>query len=385
MPALDALSEVLRLSARVEAGPEDYERLATAATRLESWQVLPAAADAHGLAPLVYDHLTRAGIAVPAMVSRELVSLVLVHRHANLVRFRVLREILDAFDSADIEVLVLKGAALAHLLYPSVGLRQLSDIDLLVHRHQAARAQSVLSGLGFLAPLVPISRHLAGHHHLPAAIRTCDGQAVLVEIHHDAISRDAPGSLSMERLSASPQPFSLGGRTAFALGHADMLYHLCRHVAECAGLLRLIWVADAVGYASRFGDKIPWPDVRRRYPFVLNALSSLHLVTALPRGLLEHVRPTHTDAAGGVGIASKPLTEIFRKGRRFRDVGRDVFDPSDWWLRLYYGVGGTDALWWYRWVRHPIHIGHWLARRSGAYVQWRLRGLGDRKRIVADV
>jgi len=372
VPACSSLIEVLRLSARVEFCPDDYGRLARAATRLQNWQELPEAADAHGLAPLVYEHMTRVGIEMPAETRRELVSLVLLHRHANRVRFRVLGEILDAFFAAGIDVIVLKGAALAHLLYPSVALRQLSDIDLLVGRPHAARAQSLLARLGFMAPPVPLSRHLAGHHHLPGAIRTCDGQIVQVEIHHNALSRDAPGSLTIERLTSRPQRFSVEGRAAYALGHADMLYHLCRHVAECAPLLRLIWVADVVGYATRYRHQIPWAEVRRRYPFVLNALSLLHLVTALPGELLEHVVPACAGVDNGVGVAGKPLTEIFRKGRPLGDVGRDIFHPSDWWLRLYYGVGSDRSLWWHRWVRHPLHLANWLARRSGSYVQWRL-------------
>ena len=191
-----------------------------------------------------------------------------------------------------------------------------------------------------------------------------------VELHTNAVSRDSPGSLSMDSLTSAPQSFAVEGRTARALGHADMLFHLCRHTAERASRLRLIWVADVVGYATRYRDVIAWADLRRRYPFVLTALSLLHAVTPLPDALLEHVTPARVERLSGVGVACKPLAEIFRRHRRLGDIGRDLFAPSDWWLRLHYGVDGTSSLGWQRVVQHPVRVGYWLTRRAAAQVQW---------------
>jgi len=43
----------------------------------------------------------------------------------------------------------------------------------------------------------------------------------------------------------------------------------------------------------------------------------------------------------------------------YRRVVRDTLLPSEWWLRLRYQVGSARPLFWYRWVRHPLHIlGH---------------------------
>jgi hypothetical protein len=376
---LAALEEVLRLSARVEPDEAHYQRLAEAAGGLDNWDDLPVAADAHGIAPLVYAHLTHAGVALPPRTEEELARLTLYHRHANHVCFRVLEEVLDAFDREGISVLVLKGAALAHVLYASTDLRPLSDVDLLVDSSQIHRAQSILGTLGFSAPSSPASRQLAGHHHLPAATRECDGYSVAVEIHRDALSRDAPGSLTTARLTGAPHRFSIGGRVTRTLGHLDMLYHLSRHLAECGSLLRLVWIADVVGYAARYHDDIPWEALRHRYPFVLNALSLLHLVTALPRELLDHVTPAQVDSLRGVGVTCKPLAAMLWRGRPWRDIRQDLFAPSDWWLRLYYELGDSSWLWWHRSVRHPVRVGRWLTRRAVSYAGWRTIGVRGRR------
>ena len=373
--ALDpALTDLLRLTARVPLDAPNRLALAEAAARVESWADLPDAAEAHGLAPLTHVHLSRADLPIPLEVRQRLFGLAALHRQANRVRCRALAEILDAFEAAGISVLVLKGAALAHLLYPSRGLRPLSDLDLLVAAREAGRAQRTLASLGFAAPEGPASRRLAGHHHLPAATKHRDGHFVHVEIHRDALSRDVAGSLSMERTYEARQSFSIDGRPAHTFGHADMLYHLCRHLAERAALLRLIWVADVVAYAARFRDVIVWDDLRERYPFVLNTLSLLHLLTPLPEELLAHVAPARAAGMRGIGVAGRPLSESIRRGRPLRAICRDVLMPSEWWLRLHYGVSGSQPLGWHRWVVHPLHVGRSLARRAGAYARWWVRG-----------
>jgi Uncharacterised nucleotidyltransferase len=365
-----ALADVLRLCARADHDWVDDPQLRAATARLGDWAALTAAAEAHGLAPLVHVHLTQAGIEVPVDARRQLAAAMLQHRAANRARLLALRDILDAFDRAGIPALVLKGAALAHVLYASEGLRPFGDLDLLVDARSASQAQATLASLGFIAPVRSPNRQLFRHHHLPAALKQSLGYVIQVELHTNAISRDSPGSLSMDRLTSPPQSFAMEGRTAQALGHADMLFHLCRHTAECASWLRLILVADVVGYATRYCDVIPWPDVRRRYPFVPTALSLLHAVTPLPDALLEHVRPARVERLSGVGVSCKPLADIFRRHRRLGDIGRDLFAPSDWWLRLHYGVDETLPLAWQRMVQHPLRVGYWLTRRAATQIQW---------------
>ncbi len=370
--------DVLRCCARVECGVADYERLAYAASRVDNWEGLPSLAERHGLAPLVYTHLRGAGVTLPSGIRRQFDALSVHHRQANRFRMRTLREILDAFESAGINALVLKGAALVHVIYPAVELRPMSDLDILVEERQARDAQVQLANLGFNAPLTSTAWATAGRQHMPTATRRCDNQAIHVEIHHDALSRDQKGSLTVGGLTSAPRRFYLEGRPAYALGHTDMLYHLCCHLAEMARLLRLIWIADIIGYATRFSNDIDWHHLRRHYPSVLNTLSLLHHVTPLPPPLLRHAAPAGESPPQGVAMTFKPFRQIMKRGRGSRAILRDVFYPSDWWLRLYYGLDETRPLFWCRWFRHPWRVGSWLAWRLRVYLPWRARGLAAR-------
>jgi hypothetical protein len=363
--------EFLRLAATVDPDCVRDRHLINAAADLD-WALVPAAAEAHGLIPLLQFHLRRIGIDPPADARQLIAASALRHRDANRMHFEALEELLNAFDRASIPVIVLKGAALAHVLYPSNVLRPLGDLDLLVARRDAERAQAVLAAHDFVASSGQGGRRLIGHHHLPAMTRRAGPHFVQVEVHVDGVSRDAPGSLTTETLRSAPRPFSLGHRTARTLDHGDMLYHLCRHAAERARLLRLIWVADIVGYAVRYQDEIPWAELARNDPFVLNALSLFHLVTPLPGALLQRVPPPG-DRLRGVGVACKPLAEILTHGRSPSGIFREIFDPSDWWLKLYYGLGDDQSLAWHRAVAHPLQVGRWLARRAGNYARWEIR------------
>ena len=235
-------------------------RLVDAASRLTRWAEVPDAAEAHGLAPLLYRHLSDAGAPLPMETRQQLFASNVRHRDANQYRFEILGQILEAFEREDIRVVVLKGAALAHLLYESPGLRPFGDLDLLVEPQAAWRAQSVLGSLGFVAAQsAPTDRRLFSASS--SAPRHQAGRRA----HH-------PGGDPHERFVArhaglahargySPARRGVSTSPAARRLRSDMwtcCTHLCRHVAERASLLRLIWVADIVWYAARYASEISW-------------------------------------------------------------------------------------------------------------------------------
>jgi len=367
-----AVTELLRCAARIELDERERTRLSAVADKVQCWDDVAAAAEAHGLAPLLYTHLRAASVEIPRESARQLLALTVRHRHAALVRNRVLREILDAFEASGIPAIVLKGAALAHVLYPSPELRPMNDLDLLVDADLAERAQAVLGNRGFFAPLVAENVRLIGHHHLAPAIRVTDGVVVQVEIHHNALSRDWNASLTIRTLIDAPRLFPLDGGHARTLGHRDMLRHLSRHCADRGPLFRLGWVADLVGYAHRYRDEIDWKGLTTEDPFAINALSLMHFVTPLPEALARELQPPTAPVPGGAGESGKSLEMILQRGRSLSDVSRDVLYPSDWWLRLYYGVALTSSLAWCRWIRHPAHVLRGAIQRAAIYMRWRV-------------
>lgn len=352
---------LLTRCAGVELTPAQLNQLAAQAGHLSDWSALPAAAEAQSLGPLVYYHLKAARVDYPTPVKRDLQGLYLRHRHANTVKLAVLVEILAALEAAGIEALVLKGAALATLIYPEPGLRPMRDLDVLVHPAQVRQAQGVLGELGFNAPLPPPGSPLPDKH-LAVASRRQDGLTVSIEVHYNLFEAFQSASLTLEALTGPPHPFKLNEFTAHTLGHEDMLWHLCRHIAYHASIwepIRLIWVVDLVGFAEQFVEQIDWPHLARLYPPVLKLLSLFHFVTPVSDRLRQQAGLKLDRAPQGIGLEFDGWPR--RRGAQLQaqswsEIARATFFPSEWWLRLHYGLDCMQPLFWYRWVRHPLYI-----------------------------
>jgi hypothetical protein len=355
---------LLALCARAQGHPTQYQHLRQQAANLTDWCILPTQAETHGLTPLLYTHLQAAGVPVPATIQQQLQARAIQHAHANRVRAKALADVLAVFQAAEIDMLVLKGAALAHLVYPQPGLRSMRDVDVLVSRSQARQAQALLAEMGFNAP--PPGDSLSAKH-LTVAQREGEGLPVSVEIHHNLYAKGTPAT-ELEALCPRAVSFTLAGVTAYTLSHEEMLEHIYRHMRIIFNPLRLIWIADLVSLAERFAAEIDWPRVN---PRVRHALTLCHWLTPLSGELLKAAalnsdRPPQRVGQEFQGWPRYALTAQRHKG--YGGIVRDSFFPSEWWLRFYYGLPSGPACWWGRWVRHPLYIlgwvGHYFVNRA---------------------
>jgi hypothetical protein len=331
-----------------------------------AWTALAGEAEAHGLAPLAHFCLQRPD-APPDATMQQLDALMLRHRLWHRERTIVLKEILEAFQRASIDTIVLKGAALAWTIYPSPALRPMSDVDLLVPPAAAPTAQLLLRRLRFEAD-VGGRRFGRNAHHLPIASRSQNGLTISVEIHRDALSRDTLASISTTNLTEPARPFDLNGTHALALGHVDTLRHLTHHLLEPSwhGRLRLIGVVDLLRYAVTFTESIDWKQLERSYPFVINAMRCLHYVVPLPAALARHSPLPGSPAPARVGEAIRPLRAILAGGSPARALG-ELFRPPDWWLHAFYGVPPDQSLTRVRLGRHPWRVARWLGQRASGF------------------
>jgi hypothetical protein len=256
---------LLALCARAQGHPAQHEWLARLAHALPSWEGLAERAEAHGLGPLLSTHLQAAGVAIPGGVRLQLQGYYLLYLDAG------------------IDVLLLKGAALAQLVYPQPLLRPMRDIDILVRASDAPRAQALLAEIGFAPPPSPMAGLEADHHHLAAIKRAVDGFSISVEVHHGLnLNELSRPPRTFEELAPTAQPLTIGGIAAQTLGCEDMLWHIYRH-AFCMPMgyeaLRLIWVADLVSLVEAWLDRIDWERVARQYPAAYALLPLLHTLT----------------------------------------------------------------------------------------------------------
>ena len=119
--------------------------------RDSEWESLLNMARAHGVAGLLYRAVQSNdwGAAFPPTVLDQLAQVYYRNAAHNQLLFDELRRILGALHQAQVPVIVLKGAALAHTLYPDPGLRPMNDLDLMVKPEDLLRAIDVLEKVGY--------------------------------------------------------------------------------------------------------------------------------------------------------------------------------------------------------------------------------------------
>ena len=298
----------------------------------DDWHLLAATAQREGVAPLLYHGLKGAGwlASVPSDVQAALRQAYYATTASNLLLYRELSRILTAFNPQSpipntqhpIPVILLKGVALAATLYSSIGLRPMSDLDLLVPEERLAEAVARLKALGYVEPypeMAPGLNALAGHHvHLQGG----QDVPVAVELHwtliggqHDWRSPSLPWfwqqteewRMEMETGVQSPisnlQPPTSSSQSEIRnlqfeiLTPTAHLLYLCAHLMLQHGEARsaLRWFYDIHLLIEREGQRIQWDEVVARArefrwaPAVYAALEGARdrFGTRLPPDVLE--------------------------------------------------------------------------------------------------
>jgi hypothetical protein len=349
MTSGDTAFRILGLCASPLGRATVSERLRRDAIGVGSWEGLLKHAEDDGLEPLLRAHLLEAGVPLPAAVAEHLRIRWMQHAHACAVRTRVVTAVLRAMEDEGIPVLLLKGAALAHLVYENPTLRPMRDVDVLVRARDVLRAARLLEACGFAVagPVVP-----PGHHHMRAMSTTVDSATVTIELHRQLL-QPTPflRPVEFDDVYRDAQAFDWSDHEVRGLGREDMLWHVYAHafaINVTRPAIRLISVADLVTLTEAWVEEIDWEHVRRRYRHVWDGLPFLHHLTPWSPRVLEKLRSAPGTPKGVRPIA--PRLSWTRGGCR------DVMWPPEWWLGVRYGIRGRSHRVWCRMVAHPIRL-----------------------------
>lgn len=285
----------------------------------------------------------------------------------------VLKEVLADFRQEKIDVLVLKGAALSHTVYPEIGLRPMRDIDLLLRKEQAGLAQEILIERGFSVSNAP---RPDDHFHLPALYKKVDSIPICFELHH-GLFPDCPPYYrkpTFDALISRAQPFDLQGLTAYCLGNEDMLWHVFEHGLHMPltyEAFKLISVADLVTMIEKRFEQIDWDKMTSEHPRIVAALPLFHHLTPWPEKVLTTLgwRTRPVPAGAGKAFQGWPHLRLAeQRDKKLLALLKDTFLPPAWWTRLYYGISNGWEWLVCRWFTHPRHI-FWWVRLYAAFLE----------------
>jgi hypothetical protein len=229
---------------------------------LQEWSCISPVAVAQGVAPLVWRALDYVGAdAAPAEVQLGLSLRVQQSIAQGLLLEHALGHLVATVVAEGIELIVLKGAALAYQLYPRPELRQYGDIDVLCRPQDYARLYQVLRAAGYETgdeAGALKANPSALESYFPRPFVSPVGQT-LVEVHFDVLQVGLFEVHSQE-LWQDSLVVDTGAFAMRVLAPEHQVLQLAAHVHRHS-YGRLIWLLDLDLAVRRWGSTLDWDHV----------------------------------------------------------------------------------------------------------------------------
>lgn len=225
------------------------------------WQNVLAVAGQNQITSLFYHKLLQAGgeRLVPDNILQELRKNYYAINYQNSCYFNELKNILLLFDSAMVEVVVLKGAALIGKIWKNAALRPMADIDVLIKKHDIIRAEKLMFNSGYIAREKSYRTkewYRKYHHHLVPFYNPENG--IITEIHTNIFPPDKSIQLDMNKLWTNAEPAKIADIDAKILCLEDIFIHLCLHLFVGTSVGGIKNLSDIAQTLKCFGERIDW-------------------------------------------------------------------------------------------------------------------------------
>ncbi len=271
------------------------------------WEAVVNEADRHDIVPMLHHRMIRRfpGERIPASVSERLQRGHQACAFKNLGRFQALAPVLASLSKAGIPVIVLKGAYLAAAVYENFSLRQMSDVDLLLHPEDIPKADPVLIGAGFLRneheAIISPGRNEVHYRQRSGPFR--------IEVHWELYAPDYPFRFDLAEMWRAATPAQVAGVDALAFCPEDQLIHLTSHAVVHRFEFGLRPFVDLAEVIARL--RIDWPHLAEKAGRQ-NVGRVVGVPLALARELLQVDVPA--EAIAGLGDGDMPR-ELFAEAR----------------------------------------------------------------------
>lgn len=231
------------------ASQANVDHLADLLQNSFDWPILLQEAESHDVMPLLAERLMTLD---PVLVPPDIRDMLRESRRAftacSLQMTAELFCLLERFAAVGIETLVTKGPALSVRCFGDPGMRQYSDLDLVIREKDIRRATQAMLDLGY-EPRVPLTvidaKKIPGEY----AFRKY-GMQLLLEFHTERTFRYHPRPLQIEKIFQRRAVVAVDGRDVPALSLEDELILICVHGAKHFWE-RLMWIADVAALIAR--------------------------------------------------------------------------------------------------------------------------------------
>ena len=215
---------------RLDFTREHAEKIKFLTSVVTDWKYLAKLANEHGIGALLYHNLEKLGILqnMPEEVNESLKNIMILNLTRNTHHINELAGVLSVLNKSGIKTVLLKGMALELTLYGNKGIRQMTDVDILISRDDCIRARNILLSNGFKSLPVksPFHKLIIAYtgKHLPSLIKN----GFSVEIHHELFGEGK--RFMTEMLLSTSCEIHVNGERAFIPEAQIFFLYLIKHL-----------------------------------------------------------------------------------------------------------------------------------------------------------
>ncbi len=225
------------------------------------WDNLQRIIDRESLAPLLY-HLSKGKNIVPISVEDKWRNSYYYHGCRNALLLKELAKILDKLRLAGVNTIVLKGAALAELVYGDIAARPMSDLDLLIHPEDLSLTRQILAELGYHPIGVDMQVGFTEEFRNEEIFYQRGLVDTYIDLHWRLI---APiyyqRTFDKDWFWQTSLSTKVNQTPAMVLGLEAQIVYLCAHLMLHHGGESLLWLYDVAKVIDLYQKEIDWQEI----------------------------------------------------------------------------------------------------------------------------
>lgn len=349
---------LLLYSCRTEIGDKDRNGLIEIQRNNIDGDCFLEKARGEGVSPLIFLRLPKIVInkdALPRYVTERLKEDYYLNAARNTLIFEELGRVLKAFKKAGLQVIALKGAALAEAVYGNLALRSMSDVDLLVKKEDLYQIDEQLKILGYF----PCDRavndiDLSSTYLTTLDYRSSSRNSPSFHIHWHFVNSTIPHehytkNIKMEDIWQDAEKTRIAHVETWIMAPHHLLIHLSEHALRVTHSLgKLSFFCDINEAINFYRERLDWDRlIKDSFKFNLDRMvyltlyfTSEFLAAKIPEYVLLKLRPKRFSLSERIFMNSISNNNRFpnlsyivhlsmNKGlfKKMRLVGRTLFPP----------------------------------------------------------
>lgn len=298
------------------------------------WDYIVECSVRQGISSLLYWNLSkiRSGKAVPYEVMKNLEKKYYSNLARNMLLYDELSKVLKAFKRAGIDTIVLKGAFLAEEIYPDIGLRPMSDLDLLIKEKDLTKVKNELTGLMYSNTF-----HTKSYEQLQTVLSNehlflHKNKEISIDLHWNILPPESPYNIDISKFWDNAKPINIANVEILTLAPEDLLQHLCLHLDNhinysTPAAQHLKNYCDIAEVTMHYREIINWS-------YFLQSSKSYSIENPIYRGLSIADKYFEAFIPGDVLKALEPAKSNTSLKETFNGLMQDNLNKKNKWKRI---------------------------------------------------